>query len=198
MKKCNFGKLAETCDTHVRGSSSFNMHDHAAFFDALNLQIGNVVLDLGCGPGDYSLACARIVGDSGRVISLDKQPELLDDLKNRANALGLKNIQTMACDITRPLPLDSHSVDVCMIITVLHHPAVSPHRTKLFAEIHRVLKEGGRLVTVDVKKDDASFGPPLHMRLSPEELEESLREPRFRKIKHEDLGYNVMLQFEAL
>ncbi len=61
-----------------------------------------------------------------------------------------------------------------------------------FSQTHRS-KRG----SIDVKKEDTSFGPPLHMRLSPEELEHSAREQGFEKTKQLDLGYNFMMQFAA-
>jgi ubiquinone/menaquinone biosynthesis C-methylase UbiE len=198
MKKCNFGSLKELCDVHKRGSSSFRMHDTTKIFSEINLKSGDSVLDLGCGPGDYSLEIAKIVGQSGTVYSLDKQEELLFDLKGRTSAAGLKNIKTIPCDITSPLILGKNSINACLIATVLHIPGVSEKREDLFSEVYRVLKPDGKLITVDVKKENTSFGPPLAVRLEPRDIIVAASRSGFQKVKLVDLGYNFMLVFTVV
>ena len=55
-----------------RGHSSYAMQDPEAVFEALGLEPGRHVLDLGCGSGDYALRMAREVGPAGLVHALDK------------------------------------------------------------------------------------------------------------------------------
>jgi len=195
MKKCNFGSLKQLCDVHKRGSSSFKMHDPRLIFDQFDFKNGDVIVDIGCGPGDYTLESARIIGDSGLVYALDRQCELLDDLNGRAAEAGLTNIRTITCDITGELPVTDHSADVCIAITVLHVPEVSACRDRLFAECRRILKTGGRLITIDVKTEDDSFGPPMHMRIAPQDMEDAVVRHGFEFIKQTDLGYTYMMQF---
>jgi len=197
VKKCNFGNLKQQCDVHERGSSSFKMHDPRAIFKEFGFRNGDVIVDLGCGPGDYALESARTVGASGLVYALDKQSELLDDLNERAAEAGLTNIRTMVCDITGSLPVPDHCADVCIAITVLHVPAVSANKDQVFTEVKRVLKPGGRLITIDVKPEDASFGPPMHMRIAPQDMEDAAVQHGFERIKLTDLGFTYMMQFAA-
>ena len=63
-----------------RGPSSFWMHDSKTVFGALGLKPGETFLDLGCGPGDYAMAAAKIVGPSGTVIAFDKWRSHVDGL----------------------------------------------------------------------------------------------------------------------
>lgn len=195
MKKCNFGKFKELCDVHKRGSSSFMMHDHKKVFNLMGIKNGFSVLDLGCGPGDYSIEAAKIVGLSGVVYAMDKNSDLVEDVAARADGENLSNIKTIVGDITERLPFEDGSIDVCMAITVLHIPAISKKMSSLFREIGRVLKLGGDLITIDVKKEDPSFGPPMNMRLSPEDIEMSMYGSCLQKVGLEDLGYNYMLRF---
>src|SRR5919108_3539807 len=51
---------------------------------ALKVKPGDVVCDLGCGNGFYSLKIAKLVGERGKVIAVDIQPEMLELLKERA------------------------------------------------------------------------------------------------------------------
>lgn len=197
-KKCRFGQLAAQCDTHKRGSSSFCMHNTEQLFAAFALKTGDVVLDLGCGPGDYAFACSERIGEIGVVYAMERDPDLIKDLQERAKRMGVRNIRPINGDITQPLPLADCSVDVCIIVTVLHHPAVSSHKEALFTEVHRILKPSGRFFTIDVNSQDASFGPPLHMRISHAELERIAAGQGFALNTHLDLGRTYLLEFHSL
>ena len=52
---------------------------------------GDLVADLGCGMGYFSLPLARLVGDDGKVTAVDLQPQMLDGVKRRADRAGLQN-----------------------------------------------------------------------------------------------------------
>ena len=168
------------------------MHDSNLVFRELNLKEGDSFLDLGCGPGDYALHAAHIIADSGMVYALDKWKYMIDGLKQKAEAQGLKNIKAIVCDITDQLPIEDSCIDVCFLATVLHTLNPPTGTENLFKEIRRVLKLDGRMVMINCKKEDQPFGPPLHLRLSPEEVEETLEEYGFKMINYVDLGYNYM------
>jgi ubiquinone/menaquinone biosynthesis C-methylase UbiE len=178
-----------------RGRSSFWMHDPEVVFDALALKEGDCFLDMGCGPGDYAIRAAEIVGDSGTVYALDRWQDVIDDLAEKASYRGLKNINAIASDITKSLPIKDECVDVCFISTVLHSLDLADIESVLFGEIHRVLKPGGRVAIIECKKEEQHFGPPIHMRLSPEQIEDTVTQYGFKKIELVDLGYNYMIQF---
>lgn len=179
-----------------RGPSSFWMHDPEVIFDQLSLKPGDHFLDLGCGPGEYAIYAARLIGDSGVVYALEKWDYMIDGLAQEAAAQGLLNLKPMTADITEPLPIKDKSIDVCLLSTVLHIFDLSKIEKTLFNEIRRVLKPDGRVVIIECKKEDQSFGPPKHMRLSPEEVETSIAKYGFKKLSLTDLGYNYMVQFE--
>jgi ubiquinone/menaquinone biosynthesis C-methylase UbiE len=171
------------------------MHDPGVVFKGLALREGDNFLDLGCGPGDYALEASVRVGDAGGVTALDKSPHLIAALKEEAEARGLRNIKAMACDILGTLPLEDGRIDVCLLSTVLHIFDLAEIGKGLFTEIRRVLRPTGRLVIIDCKKEPQPFGPPMSMRLSPDEIEHSIEPCGFMKTGFTDLGYNYMLQF---
>jgi ubiquinone/menaquinone biosynthesis C-methylase UbiE len=171
------------------------MHDPELVFNALDLKKGDVFLDLGCGPGDYAIEASRIVGNSGFVYALDKWPYLICGLKEKADSHGLKNIHAVVSDVTAPLPVADHCIDVCLMATVLHVPAVTERMGAVFSEVCRVLKTRGHFAIIECKKEDMPFGPPKHMRLSPTDIENSIKKYGFKKLSLVDLGYNYMIQF---
>ena len=178
-----------------RGPSSYAMHDSEFVFSELKLKEGDTFLDLGCGSGDYSIKASKIVGDSGVVYALDIWEELLDNLEEEVAFQGIKNIRTQVSDIKDRIAIGDSCIDICFIATVLHGIELHKNKENLFSEINRVLKPKGRLSIVNCKKEEQPFGPPLHMRLSPEEMESIALEYGFEKINLVDLGYNYMIQF---
>jgi len=178
-----------------RGPSSFWMHDPELVFGELKLKEGDSFLDIGCGTGDYSVYASKIVRDSGVVYALDIQKELINNLRKQADLEGLNNINAIISDIAAPLPVEDNIIDVCFISTVLHSVNLDEHGKKLFSEIGRVLKPEGRLVIIECKKENLSRGPPLHMRISAEELEDHVTQYGFKKINLIDLGSNYMVKF---
>lgn len=178
-----------------KGPSSFWMHDPELIFKELDLKPRDIFLDLGCGTGDYSIHAAEKVGKTGLIYSTDIQKELIDGLVKNAELRGLKNIRPIVNDIREQLPFENKSVDVCLISTVLHSLNLESAGKILFSEVRRVLKPGGRLVIIECKKEDTKFGPPLSMRVPPDEIEEYVCTSGFEKIGLVNLGYNYMIKF---
>ncbi len=63
------------------------------------------VLDVGCGAGDVSFLCARLVGTEGRVVGIDRSPESIALATQRAQAAGLENVTFVAGDVA-PVTID--------------------------------------------------------------------------------------------
>lgn len=79
---------------------------------------GAHVLDYGCGPGNYTIAAAILVGPSGKVYAVDIHAHAISEVQNKADIKGLRNVQTILTDCNTKLP-DS-SVDIVLLFYVLH------------------------------------------------------------------------------
>ncbi len=110
------------------------------------------VLDYGCGPGSYVEAAARMAGESGEVLALDRHPLAVDMVERLAAKRGLRNVRTIRSD--GPTGLPDRSVDVVLLYDILHH---LERRDDILREIHRVLKEGGVLSVSDHHLDEAAI-----------------------------------------
>lgn len=117
---------------------------------AAGLQPGEVVLDLGCGGGIDTILAARAVAPGGRAIGLDMLPEMLEAARTNAAAAGVANVEWLLGEM-EAIPLPGASVDVVISNGVVN---LSPRKSRVFAEIHRVLRPGGRLVAADIVVDE--------------------------------------------
>ena len=172
-------------------ATSFWMHDPKDIFDKLELNEGDVFLDLGCGIGDYSIYASKIVGDNGKIIAIDKVKANIDRLLDTIDTKHIKNISIFESDIRSELLIDDNTVDHCFISTVLH--ILDKDFDGLFKEIRRVLKNGSKCSIIECKKKEFGFGPPLDMRLEPVEILKSASKYGFHQIDYLDLKYNYML-----
>ena len=180
------------------GPSSFWLQDPGAVFDHLALQQGMIFVDAGCGAGEYSLHAARILGEKGHVIALDTIELSIERLNGLAQENGMATVTAQVCDITGPLPLDTASVDIVMLSTVLHIKSVRDRSESMFTEFRRVLCPDGLLAVVECKKEEANFGPPLHSRLSPDEVEALAAPCGFQKHSELVLEHSYMACFRPL
>lgn len=150
------------------GKSSFDLIDFTTFIEALDLRGPIVLLDAACGAGNYAVEIARCLRGSGFVHAIDLWDEGIARLKLRAGSLGLDNINAQVGDVSRRIPLDDASVDICLMATVLHDLVEDGTHAGALQEILRVLKPEGRLAVVEFKKMPGPPGPPERVRLSPE------------------------------
>ena len=109
--------------------------------DRIGIRPGERVLELGPGPGAFTVDAARRVGPEGRLIAVDIQPEMIAQVAKRVQAAGLVNVETHVASAYN-LPLDDASLDRAFLVTVL--PEI-PDRRRALAELRRVLKPGGML-----------------------------------------------------
>lgn len=139
------------------------------------LHESQTALDLGCGPGFWTLPMAEIVGNNGQVIALDVNPEMLRSLAAQSPPTHVRPMQGELPAIS----LSNASVDFIWAALVFHEvtPAVS-----LAREARRVLRPGHRLAVLEWRTDAvSSMGPPRGHRLSPQQLHMCLLSAGFQE-----------------
>lgn len=128
---------------------------------------GMIVLDIGCGPGFFSIEMARMVGESGRVIASDLQEGMLQKVRDKIQGTEFeRRIILHKCDENR-INL-SERLDFVLAFYMVHEV---PDQAEFFNEIGSILKPNGRIFIVE---------PPVHV--SKRAFEETIR-------KAEDAGF---------
>ena len=173
---------------HHAGRSSADFLDARRVLRELGLSEGQVVLDAGSGSGHFSKAASNLVGPGGTVWALDADQPSLDRLIRDIFTSGLRNIRPLLSDLTETLPVKTGSVDLCLLVNVLHGLAWDKTASRALDEIARVLKPGGRLAVVEFKKQEMEFGPPLEVRLEPEDVERLAAPAGLRKERSFEAG----------
>ena len=131
----------------------------------LNIVPGEVIADIGAGTGYFSLPMAERAGNTGLVIAVDAQAEMLDWIRRKMEASGISNIQMVHAE-AQATTLPRKSCDLVFMANVWHE---FPDRVAVLAEAARILKRGGRLAILDWRPYvERVAGPPLDHRLSVE------------------------------
>lgn len=127
--------------------------------DSLNIRAGHTVADLGCGNGYFTLRMAKRVGETGRVLGVDIQKEMLTLLLQRVLDAGLDNVEPILGKEDDPR-LPENAVDLVLMVDTYHELA---NPAGVIKHVWRALKPGGRVVLVEYRGEDPSVPiKPLH------------------------------------
>ena len=118
--------------------------------DQLNLKDGLVVCDLGSGDGYHTLQIAPRVGPSGKVVAVDIQPQMLQELARRLAEKKIENVETVVGELWDP-KLPEKSVDLVLMVDVYHEFS---HPVHMLAALRKALKPNGLIALVEFRAED--------------------------------------------
>jgi len=179
--------------------NSEQRHQHAgksskAFLNAervlqeTGLKRGDKFLDVGCGEGHFSIAASKIVGNKGKVYAIDSYEKSIVVLKQQIHRDNIRNIEAIVADVTKEMPLPDATIDVCLMANVMHGFLANGEVPSVMTEIARVMKAVSTLAVVEFQKIDGPPGPPISIRMTPEELEDLISGYGFKKNKVAEVG----------
>lgn len=116
---------------------------------ALRLQPGDQVVDLGAGSGYFTFRLAEAVGPTGQVLAIDVDPGMLAYVEEQAQARGLPNIQTILADPDDP-KLSTIGLALVFTCNTYHH---LENRAAYFGRLKPYLRPGGRIAIIDFKPE---------------------------------------------
>jgi ubiquinone/menaquinone biosynthesis C-methylase UbiE len=140
--------------------------------EALKLKAGDVVADIGAGSGYYTFRMGGRVGDTGKVLAVDIQQEMLDLINKRKAEKAVKNVETVLGTVTDP-KLMPGSVDVILLVDVYHEFS---HPYEMTVEMVKALKTGGRMVFVEYRLEDAKVPIKLVHKMSEKQVRKEMAE----------------------
>lgn len=147
--KGNLVKLAGYSDKELQNlpedavENSFGCGNPLAF---AGVKQGDVVVDIGSGAGIDCLIAAEKVGESGKVIGIDMTPKMIEKAQENMRRAGVKNVEFRLGDADK-MPVDDASVDWIISNCVIN---LAPDKDKVFQEVQRALKPGGRVSISDI------------------------------------------------
>ncbi|MBN1437057.1 MAG: methyltransferase domain-containing protein [Sedimentisphaerales bacterium] len=191
MSECDKCDSARKNHSHQGRSSEARVDKHF-ILKQLDLQPGDTVLDAGCGNGYMAKEFAKLVTETGKIYALDPDEQAIQILQQET--VG-SNIEPFLSDITQPTKLSAGSLDLIYISTVVHGFA-SEQMAGFAAEVKRLLKPNGRLAVLEMKKEEMPFGPPMELKFSPEELQQTLGLTLFKQIEVSKYFYLAIFQNE--
>lgn len=150
-----FGEIAGRYDLINTLMTGGRHHAWRRLAASLLVRPGDAVVDVGCGTGDFALACEA--AGAGEVLGLDFAEQMLGYARTKAARRGATATAFGAGDATR-LPLPDRSVDVwCSAFVVRNIPDLDV----ALAEAYRVLRPGGRIGVLEIPRLDRGLLRPL-------------------------------------
>lgn len=137
--------LNEIQSRYTKESGNCNNLSCGSNLDLLNIVQGENILDLGCGRGNETIQAAMLTGAEGKAVGLDITQAMIDAAHANAEDIGVSNAWFIKGDLEN-LPFDDSVFDVVISNCVINH---AKSKKKVFSEIFRVLKRGGRFVISD-------------------------------------------------
>ena len=159
----------------------------------LKVQPGQTVCDLGAGNGFYTLWLARLVGEKGRVLAVEIQPEMLEMLKQRAEREKISNIELVLGTTVDP-KLPEAKLDLVLMVDVYHELS---NPAEVLAGVRKSLKPHGRIALVEFRLEDDSVPIKVLHRMSKAQIMKEYTANGFKLVDQFDgLPWQHLMFFE--
>ncbi len=108
---------------------------------AAGLRPGQATLEVGCGPGFFTVPAAKIVGPEGSILAFDVNPFAVEHVQNKIDGAGATNAKVIIANAANT-GLFGHSFDLAFVFGLAHPLG---NMDEIWQELHRVIKPGGTL-----------------------------------------------------
>jgi ubiquinone/menaquinone biosynthesis C-methylase UbiE len=152
------------------GMTSRGDFDPRSVLQMAGVKRGQTIIDAGCGDGHLSMAASEIIGREGFVHALDIHGPSIELLRRSIEEKGYRNICPHMTDMTRGFELPDSSADMVLMSNVLHGLVHNGEDGPVIKEVVRVLRPGGVFVVIEFRKAETGFGPPLSIRIGPDDI----------------------------
>lgn len=152
------GVLSSAAALHIFGCAHFDRErwqQPARVIEALQIDHGDKIADLGSGDGYFSFRLADATGPEGLVYAIDVDQDVLDELAAAAVERDQTHVRTVLASADSP-GLAASSVDLIFVCNTYHH---LERRTAYFARLKSILRPGGRVAIIEL--DDTPWYVPF-------------------------------------
>jgi ubiquinone/menaquinone biosynthesis C-methylase UbiE len=161
---------------HGKSSEKFFTSDE--ILSNLNLRGDEAFLDAGCGDGHIAIKAIEEYLPNGTAYAVDVHDKSIEILKSYNN----ENLIAVRADLTKEiLGISDASVDVVLMVNVIHGFDESANMNDVITELKRIIRDGGKIAVVEFRPIDWPIGPPAEIKLAPSRLEEIFSSHGFEK-----------------
>jgi ubiquinone/menaquinone biosynthesis C-methylase UbiE len=159
--------------------------------EKMGLVNNDIVADIGCGIGYFTIPAAEMVKSSNKVYALDISEEMLEEVEKKAIIAALPNIisiNTKEYDLVLP----DEGVTFAIMVNVLHE---IEDKERFVKEINRILKVKGKVAIIEWEKKQTQMGPPTEHRIAEDEVISLLNSFDIvteKRIKFADCFYGIL------
>lgn len=181
--------LAVSSVLHAQ-SASENAADAERLVKVLDIHTGSIVGEIGAGGGELTIALAKVVGESGRVLTNELNAKSLAKIGTAAADAGVRNV-TLVEGHDNDTNLPATCCDAIFMRSVYHHFGDPP---QMNASLLASLKPGGRLAVIDFTPPPGGENPPgrrgldNHHGVTPATVERELKQVGFEIVSSTDVG----------
>ena len=159
----------------------------------LGAKPGMTVCDMGCGNGFYAIQLAHLVGEQGKVLAVDIQPEMLTLLRARTEKENINNVRPVLGTVVDP-GLPANQVDLILCVDVYHEFS---HPEYMLRRMRKALSPQGLIVLVEFREEDPLVPIKRLHKMSHQQIVKELRANGFQLSRQFDgLPWQHMLFFE--
>ncbi len=154
------------------------------------------IADFGCGHGYFSIPLANVVGEEGVIYAVDILQDALNEVRSKAQQLGIKNIETIRGNLEVPggSKLPGNSCDMVLLANILYQ---SQKKNDIIKEADRVIKHGGSLIIIDWQITGQNLTADSGWRISQGEAQRLVQAENFSFEREFDAGkYHYGLIFK--
>ncbi len=158
------------------------LHPHE-LLRSFGLRKGDIVADIGCGPGFFTIPAAEIVGPDGKVYAADVQSEMIAAIMMRVADLDIHHVEILKTSET-DVALPENGVHLVWLAFVLHE---MDQRAVYLYRLRRSLRPDGRIVILEWEKKPTDVGPPTNDRLTPEDVLSDAKAAGFKVVEQRQI-----------
>lgn len=148
----------------------------------LQVKPGMTVCDMGCGDGYYTIELAKRVGAEGKVLAVDIQPEMLQELSRRCERTGIQQVD-MILGLPHDPKLPEGQVDLILMVDVYHEFS---NPVEMLAAMRRSLKPDGRIALVEFRGEDPTVPIKPEHKMTKKQILKEYKANGFRLVSEYD------------